>query len=183
MIQQAQAAWIQQRFEMQSIAHRITQQGNLPSGDYRDVMRELKRRQLAREDLVPLYRERLTTLESIIRRERIVTLPPRDLIIRLATEAESAANPASFMNPPPLIGNTGEQGEFVVVTSNPAAGGAGLMDDWSHESVTWTLTAHEARPGHELQFATMIASAVSLARRVYAFNSANVEGWGLYSRS
>ena len=49
--------------------------------------------------------------------------------------------------------------------------------------MTWTLTAHEARPGHELQFARMLESGVSIARAVFAFNSVNVEGWGLYAES
>ena len=57
------------------------------------------------------------------------------------------------------------------------------MDDFTHDSVTWTLTAHEARPGHELQFATMMEGGVSIARAVFAFNSANVEGWGLYAEA
>jgi uncharacterized protein (DUF885 family) len=47
--------------------------------------------------------------------------------------------------------------------------------------VAWTLTAHEARPGHELQFDSMVEHGVSLARALYAFNSTNAEGWGLYS--
>ena len=43
-----------------------------------------------------------------------------------------------------------------------------------------TLTAHEARPGHEMQFAKIIEAGVSVARALFAFNSTNVEGWGLY---
>jgi hypothetical protein len=49
--------------------------------------------------------------------------------------------------------------------------------------MTWSLTVHEARPGHELQFASMIESGVSQARGIYAFNSANVEGWALYAEA
>ncbi len=55
------------------------------------------------------------------------------------------------------------------------------MDDWSHTSITWALTVHEARPGHELQFASLIENGTSLARAIFAFNSANAEGWGLYA--
>src|SRR4029078_12852948 len=43
--------------------------------------------------------------------------------------------------------------------------------------------AHEARPGHELQFSRMVETGVSLARAIFAFNSVNVEGWGLYSEA
>jgi uncharacterized protein (DUF885 family) len=56
-------------------------------------------------------------------------------------------------------------------------------DDFNYSAASWTLTAHESRPGHELQFATMIEKGVSIARAVFAFNSVNVEGWGLYSEA
>jgi uncharacterized protein (DUF885 family) len=81
------------------------------------------------------------------------------------------------MSPPRLIGNTGEPGEFVLplVTAN------GKMDDFTYAAASWTLVAHEARPGHELQFDSMVEHGVSRARAIFAFNSANVEGWGLYS--
>jgi len=54
-------------------------------------------------------------------------------------------------------------------------------DDFTFDAVAWTLTAHEARPGHELQFDSMVEHGVSVARAQYAFNSTNAEGWGLYS--
>ena len=47
----------------------------------------------------------------------------------------------------------------------------------------WTLSAHEARPGHEMQFTTMLRGGVSTARALFAFNSANVEGWALYAEA
>lgn len=43
-------------------------------------------------------------------------------------------------------------------------------------SSTWTLTPHEARPGHELQFDFMVEHGVSTARAFFAYSSANVEG-------
>ena len=57
------------------------------------------------------------------------------------------------------------------------------MDDFTYAAISWTLTAHELRPGHEMQFAKMVENGVSTARAVYAFNSANVEGWGLYTEA
>ena len=105
--------------------------------------------------------------------------------IRVATPAENAQQPAPHMSPPRLIGNNGEYGEFVLATGVSAdASGKGLSyDDFSHQAAVWTLTAHEARPGHELQFAKMIESGVSTARAVFAFNSVNVEGWALYAEA
>jgi uncharacterized protein (DUF885 family) len=86
------------------------------------------------------------------------------------------------MDPPRLLGNTGEYGEFVLATALPPdpSGKQARFDDFSHQAATWTLTAHEARPGHELQYAKMVELGVSVARAIYADNSANVEGWALY---
>jgi len=133
--------------------------------------------------LVATYHARLGSLEEVIRREGIVTLPARPAVIRLASPAESAATPAPHIKPPRLIGNTGEPAEFVLPLENPNAPPGTRMDDFAFEAITWTLTAHEARPGHELQFAKMMENGVSVPRAVFAFNSANVEGWALYAEA
>ena len=150
-------------------------------GGYRTRLRELKREVVPPERILALYRERLSAIEEIVARERIVTLPSRAANIRLASEAESASIPAAYMNPPRLIGNRGERGEFVLPLSNPNA--LGRMDDFTCDAATWTLTAHEARPGHELQFAVMVERGVSIARAAFASNSANTEGWALYAET
>ncbi|MDX1556674.1 MAG: DUF885 domain-containing protein, partial [Xanthomonadales bacterium] len=184
LIRTAQIGFSEIQNEMQSIARLIAEQRGLESGDYRDVIRVLKQDQVPPDEVLPLYHERLSQLEQIIRDQAIISLPERDAAIRLATEAEASAMPAPFLSPPPLIGNTGQPAEFVLVTSDPTAGeDAAVMDDWTHDGVTWTLAVHEARPGHELQFTSMIEGGVSQARAIYAFNSANVEGWGLYAEA
>jgi uncharacterized protein (DUF885 family) len=81
------------------------------------------------------------------------------------------------------VGNTGQQGTFVLPLGNPNAGEDGAYDDFNFPGVAWTLTAHEGRPGHELQFTAMVERGVSLARTFYAFNSVNVEGWALYAEA
>src|ERR1019366_1935431 len=120
-------------------------------------------------------------IEDILRQHQLATLPTRAAVIRLASEAESAATPAPHVDLPRLIGNTGQPAAFVIPISNPNAKSTKDYDDFSFDAVTWTLTAHEARPGHELQFDSILEHGVSLARALYAFNSTNVEGWGLYS--
>ena len=174
------------RNEMNALAPLFAKTHKLPAGgDYRAVLRELKKQQLKNADILPLYTKRLAALEDITRRERVVTLPERKAKIRVASEAESAMQPAPHMDAPRLIGNTGEYGEFVLPLATPGAPGKKDLrtDDFTFDAVTWTLTVHEARPGHELQFTRMIESGVSIARAVFAFNSANVEGWGLYAEA
>jgi uncharacterized protein (DUF885 family) len=183
LIDRASASFTGTRTEMQSLARAVAAARGWKSSDYRDVVRQLKKESIPEDKLLSLYKERLTQLEQIVRRENIVTLPERDAVIRLATEAESAASPAPHLDPPRLVGNTGEPAEFVLPTKNPNAKPDVPMDDFSYDAIAWTLTAHEARPGHELQFAKMLERGVSTARIVFAFNSANVEGWALYAEA
>ena len=147
------------RNEMQALATLIAAQRGLPDSDYRAVILSLKQAQVPNDELLQLYRERLAVIERIIETQRIVTLPERPASIRLASPAESAQRPAPHMQPPRLINNTGQYGEFVLpLALPPAPGGRRLAyDDFSHDPGTWTLIAHEARPGHELQFARLIA--------------------------
>jgi len=168
--------------EMQPIAARIAKERHLPSADYRDVMAALKKDQIPGDQIMPHYHARLAEIESIIRREHLVTLPARSAVIRLASAAETAQQPAPHMQPPPLMNNHGERGQFVLPLETTGKSGQALKyDDFTFAAASWTLTAHEARPGHELQFDAMVERGVSLARALFAFNSTNVEGWGLYS--
>jgi len=183
MIERASFDFQEVREEMQVVAGTIAAQRHLTSNDYRDVLRELKKTSIAPDQLLPSYRERLKDIEAIIREHHLVTLPNRDANIRIATPAEAARTPAPFMNPPRMIGNTGEYGEFVIPLTNPNAKSKEKMNDFDYSAVSWGVTAHEARPGHELQFASMVEQGMSVARARFAFNSANVEGWGLYSES
>ncbi len=153
--------------------------------DYRDVIRELKKDQWTGESILPNYEKRIADIEEIIRKQQLVTLPDRPMRIRLASAAEAASTPAPNMHPPRLLNNSGESGEFVLPLSIPGgkAGETQKFDDFTYAAASWTLEAHEGRPGHELQFDAMVEHGISAARGVFAFNSVNVEGWGLYSEA
>jgi hypothetical protein len=176
------AGFVELQNQMQGLAIRIAAARGWPSDNYREVIRALKQTRLEGEAILPFYEQRMKEIEAIIEREEIVTLPQRGLRIRLATEAESAAAPAPFMSPPRLIGNTGEYGEFVLPLrlAGGSEGDALKIDDFTYEAASWPLAAHEGRPGHELQFASVIERGVSRARAIFASNSVNIEGWGLY---
>ncbi len=169
--------------QMKPIAAQIARKYKLPSSDYRDVIKFLKKDQLIGDSIMSVYKKHLADIEDIIRKHHLVTLPGRPAIIRLATEAETAQQPAPHMVPPPFLHNTGERGVFVLPLNMPAAAGEKIdkYDDFTFDAASWTIIAHEARPGHELQFDKMVEEGVSQARALYAFNSTNVEGWGLYS--
>jgi uncharacterized protein DUF885 len=183
LVNRAQVAFKEIQTEMESLAPLVAKEKGIQATGYREVLRELKKKQITGEAILPFYEERIKALEEIIRREKIVTLPNRAMKFRLASEAESVRIPAPNMQPPRLIGNTGEMGEFVLPLRIPGAPGQQnlVLDDFTYDAFAWPLTAHEGRPGHELQFASLVEKGVSKARAIFAINSVNVEGWGLYA--
>ncbi len=183
LIQRAQAAFMETRAAMQQLAPLVAKEKNLDASDYREVIRALKRDTIPNDQLEAEYRKVIDAIDPIIRREKIVDVPTRPMIMRLGTPAESAAQPAPHFRGAQLIGNTGEQGQFVLPLGNPAAGKEAMYDDFNYPSAAWTLSAHEGRPGHELQSASMIERGVSLARALFAGNSVNSEGWALYAEA
>jgi uncharacterized protein (DUF885 family) len=184
LIKLAEQSFMEIQAQMETLAPYVAKaEGFKPTTDYRAVIKDLKNAQLDRNTIEPYYHDVIGKIEAIIREHHIVTLPKRQMIMRLASEAESAAQPAPHMDPPPLINNHGERGAFVLPLGNPTTGKDSneAYDDFTCKACAWTLTAHEGRPGHELQFSAMVEHGVSLARSLFAFNSVNVEGWALYA--
>jgi hypothetical protein len=183
LIARAELAFSEVTNELQSLAPLVARERGWPETDYRAVIARLKGEQLANEEIEPYYRTVvIPRLEQLIREHRVATLPDRPMVMRIASEAESALQPAPHMDAPPLINNRGERGTFVLPLGNPPSQGGKSegYDDFTFKAGTWTLTAHEGRPGHELQFSRMVEQGVSRARSIFAFNSVNVEGWALY---
>jgi uncharacterized protein (DUF885 family) len=184
LIERAQFEFMELRGAMQQLAPLVARQKGIAASDYLGVIRALKQPQLQRDQIEPYYRNTvIPALERAIAEHHIVSLPNRPMQMRLASDAESAAQPAPHFLPAPLVGNTGQQGTFVLTVGNPNAKGDGAYDDFNYPSAAWTLSAHEGRPGHELQFTAMVERGVSLARTLFAFNSVNVEGWALYAEA
>jgi hypothetical protein len=141
LAKQAHEAFDSIQRDMQALAPVVSKEKGWTFTDYRDVIRELKKDQLVGEAILPHYQGRLKQLEEIIAREKIVTLPSRPARIRLATAAETAASPAPNMRAPRLIGNTGEQGEFLLPLNVPTTDGKTLQtDDFTFAAASWTLT-------------------------------------------
>ena len=184
LIERAQLEFMETRNAMQQLAPLVAKQKGIAATDYIGVIKALKQPQLANDQIEPFYRNTvMPELDRLIAKHAVVSLPQRPMQMRLGSEAESAAQPAPHFLPAPLVGNTGQQGTFVLPLGNPNAGADGAYDDFNYPAGAWTLTAHEGRPGHELQFTAMVERGVSLARTLYAFNSVNVEGWALYAEA
>src|SRR5207244_8788745 len=131
------ATFAEVRDQMALLSADIARERKLASGDYREVLRALKREALPTDAILPFYRERLADIERIIQREKLLTLPSRAASIRLASEAESAAIPAPYLNVPRLIGNKGEVGEFVLPLSNPNSKSGTPPDDFIAPADAW----------------------------------------------
>ncbi|HEY2647812.1 MAG TPA: DUF885 domain-containing protein [Puia sp.] len=179
----AHAAFDDIQEQMKPLAEQIAKKYNLPSNDYRAVMQFLKKDQIIGDSILPIYEAHLAIIEDIIRKQQLVTLPGRPASIKIATAAETAQQPAPHMVRPPFLNNTGQRGVFVLPLNLPPAPGEKVdkYDDFTFDAASWTLIAHEVRPGHEMQFDKMVEEGVSLARVLYALNATNTEGWGLYS--
>ncbi len=184
LIEQATKGYMDIRNEMEALAPLIAQEKGYETTDYREVIALLKRDgALDGDELLDHYYDVLREIEAIIVREELISLPQRDAGIRIATEAETAVQPAAYLDIPRLLGNTGEYPYFVIPKLTQNDDGSWQQTDDTYVAGSWTLTAHEARPGHEMQFSSIIESGVSIARALFAFNSANVEGWGLYAEA
>jgi len=184
LIEEATRGYMDIRGEMQALAPLIAAEKGYDTTDYREVIRLLKRDgPLDGDKILDHYNAVLRDIEEIIVREKLVTLPDRDAGIEVASAAETAAQPAPHLRPPRLIGNTGEYPVFVLPQLIQNEDGSWQQTDDTYEAGAWTLTAHEARPGHEMQFSSIVESGVSITRAVFAFNSVNVEGWGLYAEA
>jgi len=184
LIEQATKGYMDIRNEMEALAPLVAQKMGYDTTDYREVIALLKKDgPIDGDKLLDHYHAVLREIEEIIVREGIVSLPDRDAGIQMATAAETAAQPAPHLQPPRLIGNTGEYPIFVIPLLEQYEDGSWQRTDDTYEAGAWTLTAHEARPGHEMQFSSIVESGVSITRAVFAFNSANVEGWGLYAEA
>ena len=183
LIKIGQVAFMNIRFEMMALAPKVAEKFGYETNDYREVMELLKKDQVHGDALMAEYEQVMRELDRIIEREQLISLPNEPARVRMATAAETAQSPAAHLDIPRLIGNTGEYPEFIVPKIERNEDGSWPQNDYAFKAMMWTLSAHEARPGHELQFTTMLRGGVSTARALFAFNSANVEGWALYAEA
>jgi hypothetical protein len=163
------------------VAKGLAQKYKLQNSDPVSVLKFLKKNQITDIELVrEMYLNANKELEEIIRTNDLVSLPSYPLELRFAGDAESHANPVPGLLAPPLLNNKGERPIFVVPTSSD---GKLPFDDFAYEPAAIVLSAHEGRPGHDLQFSSMLDNGVSIIRARFAMNPVNIEGWGLYAES
>lgn len=180
LLENAHTAFTNIQQEMNKLAPQIAKQRGVQAKDYRDVIRALKQEQLPADQILPHYQKRQKEIEAIIQREKLVTLPSRPLTIRLTSDRENATFPVPQYQSPRSSQKTA--GVFIIPLLKPDPKPR-VYNDFTYPAVSWTLTAHEGRPGHDLQFTTIQDKGTSEARSRYGYNPANHEGWALYAEA
>ncbi len=183
LIEIGKIAFINIRNEMEALAPLVAEKMGYDTNDYREVIRLLKKEQIHGDALIEKYRSVMAELDTIISREGLASVPNEPARVRMATAAETAQQPSAHLDIPRLVGNTGEYPEFIVPLLEPEEDGTWKQSDYAYPAMMWSLSAHEARPGHEMQFTVMLRGGITTARALFAFNSANVEGWALYAEA
>ncbi|MET0405893.1 MAG: DUF885 family protein, partial [Cystobacter sp.] len=128
LVSRARVAFMEIRAQMEALAPLVARAKGLPVTDAPGVLRALKKEQLGRGRLQAHYQKVTGELEKAIRKHRVVELPARPLVLRLASEAESAAHPAPYMQLPDFVGEDGRPGQFVLSLGE---GKSGASDDFS----------------------------------------------------
>lgn len=177
LIQMAKADYQKTYQEFNSLASEIARDNKLKQNDPVSVIRFLQEKKISNSDeLLKLYEKTNEDLFQIVKKHDLLTIKERpNIIIRFATKAEAQSLPAPYFVNSPFFGADKDRPSEFVIT--PADGG---RDDFNFPEAVITLTAHEAMPGHALQYHVMKERGTTLMRAQMAFNSVNVEGWGLY---
>lgn len=174
VMRQAHAAFTQVQQQMEEIAPQVAQKKGLKVFHYRKVIDALQQEQLSAEDTLRLYRNRAKDLDAILEREHLVTLPKRKFNIRLATVKETEDFPV------PLYLASSNTFVIPVLRDHEKAK---LYNDFTNPAISWTLTVHEGRPGHDLQLSTLKDRRLSRARTDFSRNATSIEGWATYAES
>jgi uncharacterized protein (DUF885 family) len=184
LARQAREAYAATQKEMAALASRVARSRAIKPPTVAAVIERLKADQRSGDALLALYQKRLQDLDAVLRRERLLTLPEVPVRVRLATAGETANNPSPSIDAQALFRKDAPIDFILPVGALPREGERAsdlAYTDFSFEAASWSIAAHEARPGHELQFSAIKQQGLSLSRTLFAFNSANVEGWGLYA--
>ncbi len=195
LIRRARVSFREIANEMRSLARIVARERGMASSDPRSVLAALRGTQLPRDEIAEVYRQRLLELRRRVEDRAFATVPERDVRMCLADAAESFACPGPHLRPPRLLAGDREPlaGEplareplvFAVpaIVADPA-GGETALGDYTFDDVTWTLTIHEAMPGHGLHYACVLDSPLSRVRTVLDDNCrALIEGWAQYAEA
>jgi hypothetical protein len=163
------------------LAKKVAQKNNLSDSKPQSVIKFLKSRKFTTEnEILASYVKETDNLMSIVREKGILSLQRKpDFEIRFARKSEMSSMASPHFISEPQNPDNNVRAQFVI----PLLSGEGGTDDYIYREAIVTLAAHEAIPGHAIQFHIMKERGTTLIRSWLAENSANVEGWALYAES
>lgn len=161
------------------LAKKIARKYNLTDASPRSVINYFKSKKFTNEkDIFDTYVKETDNLMSIVREQGLLSVQQKpEFQIRFALASEMSSMPSPHFIAQPLNPNSKVPAQFVI----PRLTGVGGTDDYVYREAIVTLVAHEAIPGHAIQFHIMKKRGTTLIRSWLARNSANTEGWALYA--
>lgn len=161
------------------LAKKVAARHNLSDAEPRAVINFLKSRKFtSEEEVLASYKKESDYLFSIVREKDLFSIKSKpDFEVRFAFKSEMTSMASPHFIAPPY--NTKVRAQFVI----PRLTGLASTDDYVYRESVVNLVAHEAIPGHAVQFSIMKERGTTLIRSWLAENSANTEGWGLYAEN
>jgi hypothetical protein len=161
------------------LAQRIARKENLSKNDPVSVVSYLKDKKITNnKDLLKAYEVETKKIATIMEEQKLVSMiRPPNYILRMASPDEMRSMPSPHFSPTPILAKEQTPSEFVI----PQIGGKDGIDDFTFKEAIINLIAHEAIPGHALQYQVIKERGTTLIRAFFAMNSANVEGWAHYA--
>lgn len=163
------------------LAKKVAQKHKLPDDSPLEVIKYLKSKKFVTDkDILDSYNNEIAKLQRIVTEEDLFTLKAKpDFEVRFASQSEMNAMASPHFLPAPLMQKTKAKAQFVI----PRITGAKGTDDYTFREAIMVLSAHEAIPGHAVQFHVMKERGITLIRAWFASNSANIEGWAFYAEN
>lgn len=179
LVKVAEADYRSTYLEFRKLAREIALARNLQNDDPVSVTKFLEQKKFTDDkELLTYYRWSAAYLMGLVKKNSLLTIENNpNFIVRFGTDAEMQSVPAPHFDSPSLLKEDKTPGQYII----PRPSGSRGMRDYSYKEAIVNLTAHEAVPGHALQYQSMIERGTTLIRAKLAFNSANVEGWAHYA--
>jgi hypothetical protein len=156
--------------------------GRLEPGDPIEVWRRVKARLAPENGIVPAARDQLERLRAFIARRDLVTLPAGDQITVAPTPDFFRWAFASMWSPGPFETRAARAYYYLTEAepSWPAERKQEHLRDFSTPTL-WSISMHEAYPGHFLHFQHLRHVESKARRSLMLASAALVEGWAHYA--
>jgi hypothetical protein len=155
--------------------------GRVEPGDPLEVWRRVKDRRAAADGIVNTAREQLSRLVTFISRRDLVSLPPGEQVVVAPTPEFFRWSFASMWTPGPF--ETKPTRAYYYLTDVDPAWPPERKQDHLRDLNTptlWSISMHEAYPGHFLQFQHVRHTESKARRSLLLASAALVEGWAHY---